>query len=82
MVSLPQMIQFMKTTDVGIMDIDVKTNILKQGSKVHNIDKNIHGNKYEPEVVMEDKVYLEYYRHQPRNVVVHETPTNIKAQGL
>jgi hypothetical protein len=23
-----------------------------------------------------------YYRHQPRNVVVDETPTNIKAHGL
>ncbi len=32
---------------------------------------------------MEDKVYLEtYYRHQLRNFVVEETPTNIKAHGL
>jgi hypothetical protein len=28
-------------------------------------------------------VYLEtYYRHQPRNVIVDETPTNIKGHGL
>jgi hypothetical protein len=32
---------------------------------------------------MEDKVYPKmYYRHQPRSVVVDETPTNIKAHGL
>ncbi len=23
-----------------------------------------------------------YYRHQPRNLIVDETPTNIKAHGL
>ncbi len=32
---------------------------------------------------MEDKVHLEtYYNHQPRRVVVDETPTKIKAQEL
>jgi hypothetical protein len=32
---------------------------------------------------LEDKVYLEtYYRHQQGSVVVDETSTNIKAQGL
>jgi len=30
------------------MDIDVKTSILEQGSKVYNKDKNILGNIYEP----------------------------------
>jgi hypothetical protein len=34
--------------DVEIMDIDVKTSILEQRSKVHNKDKNILGNIYEP----------------------------------
>jgi hypothetical protein len=35
-ISLPKAIQFIKTTDVDIMDIDVKTSILEQGSKVQN----------------------------------------------
>jgi hypothetical protein len=30
-ISLHETIQFMKTTNVGIMDIDVKTSISKQG---------------------------------------------------
>jgi hypothetical protein len=46
--------------------------------KIRNIDqrkKNKTGNKYEPEVTLEDKVYLEtYYSHQPKNVVVDEIP--------
>jgi len=53
----------MKTIDVGIMD--VKKNISEQGSKVHSTNKKIHGNRYEPEVVLKDKVYPEtYYKHQ------------------
>jgi hypothetical protein len=47
----------MKTIDVGIMDIDVKTSISEQGSKVQSIKKKILGNKYEQEVTMEDNVY-------------------------
>jgi hypothetical protein len=42
-----------------------------------------HGNKYEPEVALEDKVYLDlYYKHQPRSVVVDEIIVKTKAQGL
>jgi len=82
-ISLLETIQSMKTIDVGIMDIDVKTSILEWGSKVQNIENKILGNKYEPKVTMEDKVYLEtYYRHQPGNVIVDETLANIKARGL
>jgi len=33
-ISLLETIQFMKTTNVGIMDTDVKINISKQGSEV------------------------------------------------
>jgi hypothetical protein len=33
-ISLPEIIQFMKTTDVGIMDTNVKTSISKHGSEV------------------------------------------------
>jgi len=70
----------MKTIDVGIMDTHVKTSILEHGFKVHNTKKMIPNNKYELEVALEDKVYLEaYYIHQLGNVVVDETPTNIKA---
>jgi hypothetical protein len=79
-ISLPEIIQSMKTTDMGIMDTDVKTSISKQIYEVHNTKKKIFGNKYEPKVTLEDKVYPKtYYKHQLRNVVVDETPTNIKA---
>ncbi len=65
----------MKTIDMEIMDTDVKTIILEQEFEVHSTNKKIIGNKYEPEVAMEDKVYLEtYYIHQLRSVVMDETP--------
>jgi len=45
--------------------------------------KKIHENRYELEVVLEDKVYPKtYYEHKPRSFVVDETLANIKAQGL
>ncbi len=70
----------MKTTDVGIMDTNVKTSISKQGSKVKSIGKKIPSNKFEPEVALKDKVYPKtYHIHQPGSVVVDETPTNIIA---
>jgi hypothetical protein len=82
-INLPKTIQFMKTIDVGIMDIDVKTSISKHGFEVHSIKKEIPSNRYEVEIVLENKVYLEtHYIHQPRSVVVDEAPTKIKAQGL
>ncbi len=37
-ISLPKIIQLMKTTNVGIMGIDVKTSISEQGSKVQSVD--------------------------------------------
>jgi hypothetical protein len=65
------------------MDTDLKIIISKQGFEVQNIKKNIHGNRCEPGVAMEDKVYLDtYYKHQPRNVVVDEILAKINAQGL
>ncbi len=73
----------MKTIDLGIIDTDVKTIISKQGFEVQSIKKKIHGYKYELEVALEDKVYLNmYYKHQPRSVVMDEIPAKIKAQGL
>jgi hypothetical protein len=73
----------MKTTDVGIMDIDVKRSILKQGYEVQNTKKKIPNNRYEAKLALEDKVYPKmYYIHQLGNVIVDETPVNIKAQGL
>jgi hypothetical protein len=73
-INLPKTIQYVKTTYVEIMDIDVKTSISK---------KKIFGNRYEPKVALEDKLYLEtYYKHQPWSVAMDETPTNIKAQEL
>ncbi len=65
------------------MDIDVKTSILEQGFGIHSTKKKIHGNRYEPEVVSKDKVYLNmYYKHQLRSIVMDETPTKIKAHEL
>ncbi len=82
-ISLPKMIQSMKTMDVGIMDIDVKTSISEQGFEVHGIEKKILGNIYEPEAALEDEVYIKtYYRYQTWNVAVDETPAKIKAHGL
>jgi len=79
-ISLHETIQSMKITDVGIMDTNVKTSILKHGSKVQSIEKKILSNKYETKVALEDKVYPEtYYRHQPKSVVVDETLAKIKA---
>jgi hypothetical protein len=48
MISSPKIIQSMKTTDVGIMDIDVKTSVSEQGSEVHNTENKIPSNIYEP----------------------------------
>ncbi len=76
-------IQSMKTTDVDIMDIDVKMSISEQQFGVQNTEKKTPSNKYEPEVVLEDKVYPEmYYNHQPASGEVDETPTKIKAEEL
>ncbi len=65
------------------MDTDVKMNISEHKYEVQNTKKKILGNIYEPKVALEDKVYREtYYKHQLGSVVVDETPSNIKAQGL
>jgi hypothetical protein len=42
-----------KTTNVGIMDINVKTNISKHGSEIQSTKKKIHGNRYEPKVALD-----------------------------
>ncbi len=63
-INLPKTIQSMKTTDMGITDTNVKTNILEQGSEVQNTKEKIPSNRYEPEVTLEDKVYPKtYYKH-------------------
>ncbi len=59
------------------------TNISKHGFEVQNTKKKIPNTIYELEITLENKVYPKtYYRHQPGSVIVDETPTNIKAQGL
>ncbi len=60
-ISLPKTIQSMKTTYVGIMDIDVKMSISEQGSKVQSTKKKIPSNRYKLKVVLEDKVYPKTY---------------------
>jgi hypothetical protein len=72
-----------KTIDVEIMDTNVKTSILEQGFGIHSTKNKIHGNKYELEVVLEDKVYLEMYNsHQLKSVEMDEIPTKIKSREL
>ncbi len=60
-ISLFETIQSMKTTNVEIIDRDVKTIVLEHELEVQNTMKKIAGNKYEPEVILEDKVYLKTY---------------------
>ncbi len=63
--------------------MDVKISISEQRSEIHSTKKKIPGNRYETEVVLEDKVYPKmYYRHQLKSVIVDETPTKIKEHGL
>jgi hypothetical protein len=70
----------MKTTDVEIMNTNVKTTISEQDFEVQNTEKKIAGNRYEPKIALEDKVSPKtYYSHQLGNVVVDETPAKIKA---
>ncbi len=79
-INLPKKIQFVKITNLEIMYIDVKISISKHGFGVHSTKKKILGNKYEPKVAIEDKVYPKtYYRHQPWSIAMDETPTKIKA---
>jgi hypothetical protein len=56
-INLLETIQYVKITDVEIMDTNVKTIILEQELEVHSTKKNIVGNRYELEVTLEDNVY-------------------------
>jgi hypothetical protein len=49
----------MKTIDVEIMDINVNISNSELKSRVHIIEQKTIGNKYEPKVVLKDKVYHE-----------------------
>ncbi len=70
----------MKTTNVEIMDTNVRTNNSKLNSRVEITKLKTTNNKYELEVALKDKVYHEtYYNHQLRNVAMDEIPTKIKA---
>jgi hypothetical protein len=60
-INLLEIIPFMKTTNVGIMDTNMKTNISKHGFEVQSIEKKIPSNRYEPEIALEDKVFPELY---------------------
>jgi hypothetical protein len=69
-----------KTTNVEIMDTNVRTNNSKLNSRVEITKLKTTNNKYELEVALKDKVYHEtYYNHQLRNVAMDEIPTKIKA---
>jgi hypothetical protein len=50
-----------KTTDVEIMDINVKNSISKHKFGVQSIEKKIVGNRYELEVALEDKMHPKMY---------------------
>ncbi len=47
-INLLEIIQFAKTKDVEIMDIDMNTSILKHGSKIQGTKKKVLDNRYEP----------------------------------
>jgi hypothetical protein len=65
------------------MDTNGETSILELNSRVQNIKMKTTSNRYEPKIVMEDKVYLEtYYSHQLGSVAVNETLAKIKAHEL
>ncbi len=65
------------------MDINVKTSNLELKLGVQIIEQKTTGNRYEPKIVLDDKVYLETYgNHQPRNVVMDKNLAKIKAQEL
>jgi hypothetical protein len=82
-INLPKTIQSMKTTDVEIMDTSGKIGILELNFGEQNTKKKTIGNRYEPKVALEDKVYLEtYYSHKPWSVTMDETPAKVKAHEL
>ncbi len=56
-ISLPETIQYVKTTYVEIMDTNVNISNSKLKSRENNIENKIIGNRYEPKVALEDKVY-------------------------
>jgi hypothetical protein len=63
-ISLLKIIQYVKTIDVEIMHISAKTLHSKLKLGVQIIEQKTIGNRYEPEVAIEDKMYLEtYYSH-------------------
>jgi hypothetical protein len=73
----------MKTTNVEIVDTSGKISILELNFGEQSTKKKKIGNRYEPKITFEDKVYLEtYYSHKPWSVTVDETPTKIKACEL
>jgi hypothetical protein len=68
---------------VDITNTDVKITISKQEFEIHSTKKKIDGNRYEPKVDLEDKLYSEtYYSQQPRSVTMNETLAKIKAHEL
>ncbi len=80
-ISLLNTIQSVKTINMEVMDASVKTSNVELKSRIQIIEQKTNGNKYEPKVALEDKVYPKtYYSHQLRSVVVDETLEKIKAQ--
>jgi hypothetical protein len=70
-INLPKTIQYVKTTNVEIMDTSVKTSNSKLKSGVQITDNKKTNNIYELEVVLEDMVYIEtYYSHQLGNAAI------------
>ncbi len=73
----------MKTTYVEVMDASVNISNSELKFKIQITQQKTIGNRYELKIALKDKVHPEmYYSYQPRNVVVDEIPTKIKAQEL
>jgi len=47
-ISLLKIIQFAKTKNVEIMDVDMNISILKHGSRIQSTKKKVLDNRYEP----------------------------------
>jgi hypothetical protein len=61
----------------------VKTTNSKYDFEVHSTKTKIIGNRYELEIAMENKIYLEMnYNHQLGNVEMDQTLAKNKAQKL
>ncbi len=82
-ISLIEAFQFAKIINGNYKTTNNETNNTKEGIIVPTIEIENIGNRHEPIVALENKVYPKtYYNHTQGNVKVDETPKKVKAQEL